>query len=95
MAASAGRDSPARATAWAVGSDNKSRALALRWSSGKWVRVPSIVTALAGYSALFAVAAVRSAAWAVGSYDALNHQGKTLIERWTGRRWKQVPSPSP
>ena len=35
-----------------------------------------------------------SNAWAVGSYPA-GISIKTLILRWNGRAWKQVPSPSP
>jgi len=63
---------------------------------GGWTVVPSpspgsVVNVLNG------VAAVSAAnAWAVGEHA--NHRPgpyKTLIERWDGTAWKQVPSPNP
>ena len=33
-------------------------------------------------------------AWAVGGYSG-NGNARTLILRWTGTAWKQVPSPNP
>jgi hypothetical protein len=43
---------------------------------------------------LNAVAASRRDAWAVGSYDT-GSGPRTLIERWTGSRWRIVPSRDP
>ena len=44
---------------------------------------------------LYGVAAAsRSSAWAVGTYQPGTVQ-RTLIERWNGRAWRQVRSPSP
>jgi hypothetical protein len=35
-----------------------------------------------------------SNAWAVGTYNTDTSQ-KTIIVRWNGHTWKQVPNPSP
>jgi hypothetical protein len=44
----------------------------------------------------YAVAATSASnAWAVGSEAPPLGGGNTLILHWNGKRWKQVPSPSP
>ena len=60
-----------------------------------WKQVPSPSPG-SDINSLNGVAAVSSCqAWAVGEY--LNTKGPyhTLIERWNGAAWQQVPSPSP
>jgi erythromycin esterase-like protein len=86
--------------AWAVGTYNHHRRiepLIAHWNGKAWKVVPSPHPAVKGFkfSQLFSVAAVSAKhAWAVGSYP--HHGGfRTLIERWNGKRWKQVPSPNP
>jgi hypothetical protein len=68
-----------------------------RWNGTAWKQVPS--PSPAGGGDLRGVAAVSaSSAWAVGGYYAVSGASfsvKTLIERWNGTTWKQVPSPSP
>jgi hypothetical protein len=95
--------------AWAVGCYSKtevgqclggSRGLILRWDGTAWSTVSSpnpggrYGTSLAGVSAVSA-----TDAWAVGDYfhDAADGVGgfDSLILRWDGTRWTQVPSPNP
>jgi hypothetical protein len=87
--------SPSRA--WAVGvyvSSTGEHALIERWNGRSWKLVASPNPRGAKGSELDAVAATSSSrAWAVGYY----YNGTvilTLIERWNGKSWKQVPSPS-
>lgn len=81
------------------------RTLVLHWNGRKWARVPSpnpatAATAAAEKSdALVAVAGASARdVWAVGSYfvrSGRQHTNRTLALHWNGRRWTQVPSPSP
>jgi hypothetical protein len=85
--------------AWAVGGSFTStggKTLILRWNGTKWAQVASPNPAgpvsemiLSGVSASSA-----SNAWAVGTYNTDTSQ-KTIIVRWNGHTWKQVPNPSP
>ena len=87
---------------WAVGSYSnggaveKGRALIVRWDGSAW-KQQSSPNPGSGLNSLSDVAATSSAnAWAVGSYDnGVSTSPRTLIERWNGSSWKQVPSPSP
>src|SRR5579863_9172539 len=46
--------------------------------------------------ALGGVSATSSAnAWAVGYFIGKNSLKQTLVERWNGKSWRQVPSPDP
>ena len=95
-------------TAWAVGESCTSdcftnsetdRTLIERWSGTKWSLVPGATTG--GSSYLYGVTAgPRGTAWAVGdscpSGCSINSvTNRTLILRWNGSRWSQMPSPSP
>src|SRR5215472_8156971 len=85
--------------AWAVGYYNNGRAIKTlieRWNGRAWTLVPSPSPGGAHGSFLYGVAATGPAsAWAVG-YSLLRGSAvRTLIERWDGRTWTQVPSPSP
>jgi hypothetical protein len=95
-------------SAWAVGyySDGHMlKTLVVRWNGAVWRQVPSVSPGGShGDSALADVIAVGSRdAWAVGYTERVTGSdprdphvtSKTLIERWNGRRWKLVPSPSP
>jgi hypothetical protein len=86
--------------AWAVGDAGifapRRSTLILRWNGSTWKQMPSPTPA--GGGALNGVAAIpASGAWAVGSYDVhlSNMVSKTLILRWNGAAWKQLPSPTP
>ena len=81
--------------AWAVGSTSTGKALIERWNGTAWAQVPA--PRPGSFSGLSGVAAVSaSSAWAVGSTStSAGGSGKTLILRWNGTAWKQVPSPSP
>ena len=88
--------------AWAVGSYGtglNDATLVLRWNGTRWARAPSPNPGYpTGPNNLYGVsAAPASHAWAVGSYGlgSLAHPVKTLVLRWNGTRWAQVPSPSP
>jgi hypothetical protein len=70
------------------------------WDGRGWKRVPSPSPGgTHGNSVLSGVAVSGAAsAWAVGSYHRqTNHRSfpKTLVERWNGKAWRQVPSASP
>jgi hypothetical protein len=80
---------------WAVGSAATGRPLIERWNGMAWKRVPSAGPHDAKESLLNSVAAITSSsAWAVGYYNN-GSAIKTLIERWNGRSWTLVASPSP
>jgi hypothetical protein len=88
-------------SAWAAGSydvhlsNMVSKTLILRWNGTAWTRVPS-PTPANGDLSLDGVAAVSArSAWAVGTYLDARFNFKTLILRWNGTTWKQVPSPTP
>lgn len=84
--------------AWAVGSSydgTQTVVLIEHWDGRHW-RITSTCGSSGGSVAgsLEAVSATSSAdAWAVGAGSAL--LGKTLIERWDGKGWRVVRSPSP
>jgi hypothetical protein len=88
--------------AWAVGqyeiSPGPERTLTEHWNGTAWTWVPSPSPGgTSGFSTLNGVAAVSAAgAWAVGDYENIAGGGqRSLIERWNGTAWKQVPSPNP
>jgi len=87
-----------RSSAWAVGTyraGSAKRNLIEHWNGRSWTVVASPSPGGSHGGFLLAVAAVSpSSAWAVGGYSNGSEE-KTLIERWNGRSWKQVPSPSP
>jgi hypothetical protein len=77
--------------AWTVGGS-----LIFHWNGTRWKQLPSPV--VAGFAALSGVAATSAAsAWAVGCITpaGCQHHAKTLILRWNGHVWQQVPSPTP
>jgi hypothetical protein len=85
--------------AWAVGNyaaGKTSRTLILHWDGAVWSRVASPNPGGPKNAAgLFGVAATSaSGAWAVGSYSN-GKARRTLILRWNGAAWTQVPSPNP
>jgi hypothetical protein len=88
-----------RSRAWAVGSYNTgttTKTLIERWNGTAWKLVPSPNPGGAHGSLLNQVAVVSpSNAWAVGGYNFVNGDERTLILHWNGRSWKRVPSPSP
>jgi hypothetical protein len=82
--------------AWAVGSTSTGRTLIERWNGTAWKRVSSPSPGSTAYLGGVAASSAGSA-WAVGSTFSGGFTGtdRTLIERWNGTAWKQVPSPSP
>jgi len=90
-------------TAWAVGScecipSQVYSGMILRWNGSTWLRVPSPNPGT--FDGLTAVGqAPDGTAWAVGTTCPLgncaNRSGQTLVVRWDGTAWSQVPSPSP
>ena len=92
-------------SAWAVGCTGcgtgsgapGGRTLILRWNGTTWTRVPSPDP---GTSSVIAGVAAASdgSAWAVGwtgSGSSTSPTSTTLILRWNGTAWTQVPSPNP
>jgi hypothetical protein len=87
-------------SAWAVGyyydGAGHQHGMILRWNGRNWQRSPSPHPGdTQSNSVLYGVVATSPRnAWAVGAYSTT--QGtQTLIERWNGRRWRQVRSPDP
>jgi hypothetical protein len=84
---------------WAVGdtfNGTSSRTLILHWNGAAWRQVASPNPGHPTDSDVLAAVTATSAtsAWAVGeSTDGTTF--RTLILRWNGARWTQVPSPSP
>jgi hypothetical protein len=86
---------------WAVGVSHDSgpeQTLTEHWDGSSWVVEPSPDPG-GGNNFLFAVrAASPVSVWAVGSFEdtsGLKVVTKSLILRWDGTSWSQVPSPSP
>jgi len=84
---------------WAVGTSEASNGAVipyiLRWNGATWTRYTGARPGI-NSSALWAVAGVSPTdAWAVGTYTDASNRSRTLIERWNGSTWTQVPSPSP
>jgi hypothetical protein len=88
------------ANAWAVGSyftPRASQTLIVHWNGTTWAQAPSPNPGGATRNNQLAGVAATSAsnAWAVGSYATSGGMDRTLVERWNGTRWAQVPSPNP
>lgn len=84
--------------AWAVGVTSGGHTLTVRWNGTAWMQVRSPSPAAgAGLADGLAGVAVTSAtnAWAVGGSGCGCGPGRSLIERWDGRAWKRVSSPTP
>jgi hypothetical protein len=83
--------------AWAVGSAD-SKTLIIHWNGSTWKQVPSpspeASTGLADFLNGVAITASGSA-WAVGDISCGCGPGLSLVERWNGKVWTQVPSPTP
>lgn len=82
---------------WAVGQTNTSKTLALHWNGTSWsvVPTPSPSTTTIPYNFLNAVYAMSANdVWAVGRYSRKGKYPQTLVLRWDGVRWRQVPSPN-
>ncbi len=87
-----------RTDAWAVGSYQNGTAdqtLIERLSNGNWESVSSADPGGSTHTNLLNGVAISSgnAAWAVGQYNT-GGEYRTLIERWHGATWAQVPSPN-
>ena len=85
---------------WAVGSTENSSGtrtttLILRWNGTAWTQVPSPSPGM--YNSLSGVAAASDgSAWATGrTSSGTGASSRTLILRWNGTAWTQVPSPDP
>jgi hypothetical protein len=86
--------------AWAVGAYDNGKAwqtLIEHWNGRSWKRAASPDPAGFSRDNFLSGIAVTSPsnAWAVGYYTVNGLVTRTLIERWNGRAWKQVASPSP
>jgi len=93
----AGVTAASATSAWAAGTTGSSfpggKTLILRWNGTAWkrARAPAPGT---GSACTGVAATTGSDAWAVGNYVTRAEPfGLPLIERWNGRRWKQVPVP--
>jgi hypothetical protein len=88
-------DDGASAT-WLVGGGfigGHNRAIAVRLAAGAW-RSVDVPGGGPSYNVLDDVAATGpGSAWAVGSYFDRGRVGRTLIEKWNGKRWRLVEGP--
>jgi hypothetical protein len=82
--------------AWAVGSTRKFHTLTMHWNGRVWSRVPSPSRTPQGLSDFLNSVAIGpgNAVWAVGTISCGCGPGTSLIERWNGRSWRVVPSPT-
>lgn len=93
----------ATGNAWAVGASirtgpTRNQGIILHWNGRSWRQVPAPNPGGLSGGELLGVAAVPDSRvfWAVGDYtDPVRHRDRTLIERWNGRSWRQIPSPTP
>ena len=87
-------------SAWAMGCNGTecAKTLILRWNGTTWSEVPSPDLGTTHYIPSVAAASDGSA-WAAGCTGCTGASalttGRTLILRWNGTAWTQVPSPSP
>ncbi len=84
---------------WAVGSfysassPSNTQAFTLHWDGRQWNTIALPVQGLFS-SNLGAVAAVATDdVWAIGQYRSSASEGGTLVLRWDGKAWTQVPAP--
>lgn len=79
---------------WAVGIRG-AVSLVEHWNGTRWSVIPSPnPSSSADY--LYGVSAISNhAVWTVGNYSSRKGGTATLIERWNGKKWQQVSSPSP
>ena len=84
--------------AWAVGSTNSVDTLILHWNGKTWRQMPSPNPGIGqGLSSFLSGVAVSSGGtiWAVGNGNNCGcGPGESLIERWNGNTWGQVPTPT-
>jgi hypothetical protein len=84
-------------TPWAVGDfyDGRSdRTLVERYTGGTWSITPSPSVGTK-HNQLDAIAGISTSdVWAVGRYEPLVGQERTLAEHWDGRHWKLSPTPN-
>jgi hypothetical protein len=87
-----------RTNAWAVGSTNSGHTLILHWNGKTWEQRPSpnpgseqgLASVLSGVAAPSG-----GTIWAVGNGNNCGcGPGRSLIERWNGNTWGQVPTPT-
>ncbi len=83
--------------AWAVGSTNSGDSLILHWNGNTWQQVPSPNPgSTEGLSSFFSDVTVSGGmTWAVGNGNNCGcGPGNSLIARWNGNAWAQVPAPT-
>lgn len=74
---------------WAVGTlhvkhgKQRAQGFALRWNGKVWQQMPNVHA-----GNLLAVAGTKNDVWAVGGWSNGGGPGRTLIEHWNGRHWK-------
>ena len=84
--------------AWAVGSTKSFNTLIQHWNGKTWQQIPSANPGIEQHvnNFLSGVAVSKEkTAWAVGNgTDCGCGPGTSLIERWNGKTWGQVPTPT-
>ncbi|OLE36160.1 MAG: hypothetical protein AUI36_27125, partial [Cyanobacteria bacterium 13_1_40CM_2_61_4] len=91
-----GLDSTSSTDAWAAGTwwdGTKTQTLTLHWDGAAWTVVPSPNFG-SGRNVLFAVDSLApDDVWTVGGYYDDVNTTRTLVLRWDGLAWGEVPSP--
>ena len=87
--------------AWAVGAvwptTAASNSVTERWNGTSWrlIAGPSLGPSVSSSSLAEVAVVSRHSAWAAGSVTFGGLTTETLLERWNGRSWRRVRSPSP
>lgn len=87
--------------AWAVGNyyqgnQMPNAALVEHWNGSQWSQVPAAYPSGFQHTFLYGIAAFSATdVWTVGFYDnGIMSPGYTLVEHWTGKKWKLVSAPT-
>lgn len=81
---------------WAVGTFHiknrkhlASQGFALRWNGKVWQKMPNVQA-----GSLLGVTGTQNDIWAVGGWNNGGGPGRTLIEHWNGKHWKNFRGPT-
>ena len=82
------------ADCWAVG-ESSPNTEALHWNGHRWSQVPAPSPGDSTNTLDDVACTSHANCWAVGTAAFQNETEPNLVLHWNGRRWRQVPAPSP